>query len=346
LSLNNFIIEVKLEYLVQTETGFSNLAKNLRIEIPVHRTISIAEDYKPSVKSKPENFIVNIENIAPPLEKDIISATKVSVYHQCPAKYLLTYEYGFGKLNNLLMQNNGPYLRIADDDFEIEREYKEEEIPVSRIQADVKGTLIHALLEKEISLDEMNDEIIKYFRKSGLGEKEITNYKKGIVFDMKKFLMSDIYREISSYPDYRNEYELYIKFEESFLYGIMDKIIFSGNELIIVDYKTDDISEDDVDKRAETYFTQLKFYLFIAKKLFSNYNSFRLILIFIKHPDKPVIKKLDNDQFFLVKKEISDIIKGIIHKNFYKNTEHCGICIYSNENKECILNSDSERDIL
>ena len=31
---------------------------------------------------------------------EIISASKVSIYSQCPLKYLLTYEYGFGKFNS------------------------------------------------------------------------------------------------------------------------------------------------------------------------------------------------------------------------------------------------------
>ena len=95
---------------------------------------------------------------------------------------------------------------------------------------------------------------------------------------------------------------------------------------------------EEVEERAENYLIQLKFYLFIAQKLFPNYSSFQLLLIFIKHPEKPVIKNFDNKGLFLVKKEISDIIKGIIHKNFYKNTDHCGVCVYSDVNKKCKMN--------
>ncbi len=202
----------------------------------------------------------------------------------------------------------------------------------------MKGTLIHSLLEREISLNDLDNEITKYFSKNGIEGKLLTQNKKEVILELQKFFNSGIYKEINSYKKYENEFEAYLKDEEIFLYGIIDKIIFAEDKLIIVDYKTDDISVKDVEARAENYLIQLKFYLFIAQKLFSNYNSFQLLLIFIKHPEKPVIKNFDIKELFLVKKEISDIIKGIIHKNFYKNTNHCEVCVYSDVNKKCKMN--------
>ena len=335
---DNLFFEDELVFLENNNGKFSNSPRKIKIQVPVQHTITLNKNYKPPVKEKLNDLIINIENIAPTLEKDIISATKVAVYNQCPTKYLLTYEYGFGLINSLNKENKNQKFEFENNPLNEEENYYGEELRFDRIQSNVKGTLIHSLLEREITLNDLDNEITKYFSKNGLEGKLLTQNKKEVTLELQKFFNSGIYKEINSYKKYENEFEAYLKDEEIFLYGIIDKIIFAEDKLIIVDYKTDDISGEDVEARADNYLIQLKFYLFIAQKLFSNYNSFQLLLIFIKHPEKPVIKNFDIKELFLVKKEISDIIKGIIHKNFYKNTNHCEVCVYSDVNKKCKMN--------
>ena len=335
--VNEVILEDELNYLLPNEEGFFNKAKKIKVRIPISRYISISENFELPLKKKLAIPIVNIDKIEPPLEKDIISATKVAVFNQCPAKYLLTYEYGFGMINSLYKKNDERSSSVNEAESEPDIDYSDESLYGINIRSDLKGILVHSLLEKEFSTEQLDDEISKFFVKQGIEGEQLIDNRQHILSDITGYLKSDIHKQISSFPRFKNEFEAYIKDEGIFLYGIMDKIIFAGDELIIVDYKTDNISEDEIDQRAENYFIQLKFYLYIAQKLFVNYNSFRLILIFIKHPEKPVIKKYNMEGFFLVKREISDIIKGIIQKNFYKNYKHCGICVYSDTSKKCIL---------
>ncbi|MBS4034098.1 MAG: UvrD-helicase domain-containing protein [Ignavibacterium sp.] len=334
---NEVILQDELNYLIQNESGFNNKSKKLNIRIPISRSISANENFELPLKKKLASPVVNIDEIEPPLEKDIISATKVAVFKQCPTKYLLTYEYGFGKINSLFYKNGEKRSSVNEAESEPAIDYSDDSVYGINIRSDLKGTLVHSLLEKEFSTEQLDDEISKFFVNQGIEGEQLIDNKQNIISDITGYFKSEIYKQISSFPRFKNEFEAYIKDEGIFLYGIMDKIIFTDDELIIVDYKTDNISEDEIHSRAENYFTQLKFYLYIAQKLFSEYNSFRLILIFIKHPEKPVIKKYNIEEFFLVKREISDIIKGIIQKNFYKNYKHCGICVFSDTSNSCIL---------
>lgn len=334
---NKFVIEDELQFLKQKEGKYFNSTQKIKIIVPIKNKVSFEQSKKFISEAKKEKSIVNIDKIPSTLGKDIISATKVAVYHQCPTKYLLTYEYGFGRINSLIKNS-------LKTDSKIEIDYPENEdnnsdqLELSIIKSSLKGLLVHSLLEKEIVSEKLSDEITRYFAKNGLSEKQLTDSKNKIISEIKRFFDSDIFKHLQSFQNYLNEFEAYIKDEGIYLYGNMDKIIFSEDTVTIVDYKTDNIEEIEIEERAANYQIQLNFYIYIAQKLFNSYNSFQTILIFIKHPEFPVIKNYNKQDIFLVKKEISDIIKGIIHKKFYKNTNHCKVCVYSDKLKKCILN--------
>lgn len=336
LKSDKHFISGELEFLVNKNSRYTNEKKRLALEIPIQYYIDNDEHSIPESVNKIKKPVLNIGQLEPPLEKDIISATKVAVYSQCPVKYMLTYEYGFGLINSVFKQNKNSFTEL-ESQYSDNSENSDNDYLEINILGTSKGTLIHYLLEKNFKNAEVEDEISKYLTKEGLSGAQLIKSTESIVNQYKTFINSDIFKTINNYKDQKNELRIYLKDDEIFLYGIPDKIIFSDKQLIIVDYKTDNIPEDEIDKRAENYLIQLKFYMFLAQKLFTDYNSFRLILIFIKHPDKPVIKNYNTEEFFLVKREISDIIKGIIQKNFWKNTDHCGICVYSDRNKKCIL---------
>ena len=337
-----FILQGDLSYLKQDKNSFFISTNILKSHIPIQYSIEADDSFKLPVKNKSDYQVINIKKIEPPAEKDIISATKVAVYYQCPTKYLLTYEFGFGMINSLDQQNNNQFIELEPNTSGNEEGEIDSETGYIKISGSIKGNLIHSLLEQEVPAANLDDEVTRFCTKNGITGNALSENKKSIISELQGFFKSDIYLQINSYNNYKNEFEVYVKDEGTFLYGIIDKIIFTDDELIIVDYKSDDITEDEIESRSNNYLIQLKFYLFIAHKLFSNYKTFRLILVFIKHPEKPVIKNFNIEEFFLVKREISDIIKGIIHKNFYKRIEHCGICVYSDKKKRCLLKFENE----
>ena len=107
---------------------------------------------------------------------------------------------------------------------------------------------------------------------------------------------------------------------------------------MIIDYKTDDIQQNEIRKHAEYYLMQLKFYLYIASKLFTKFEQIEGSLIFIKHPDEPVTITYDKQKMKQLKKEITDIVKSIRTKNSRKNLKHCKVCSFSGLTNSCIIN--------
>lgn len=73
---------------------------------------------------------------------------------------------------------------------------------------------------------------------------------------------------MSAFKNYKNEFEIYLKENDYFLYGIIDKLIIENDKAIIVDYKTDTIEEKEIQGKIENYINQLSFYSYIVSKLF------------------------------------------------------------------------------
>ena len=83
---------------------------------------------------------------------------------------------------------------------------------------------------------------------------------------------------------------------------------------------------------------QLKFYLYIASRLFTQFNTFQGSLIFIKHPDDIVTLSFSKDEIKNLEKEIAVIIESIRNKNSEKNYSHCKVCSFSSSSNKCIIN--------
>ena len=83
---------------------------------------------------------------------------------------------------------------------------------------------------------------------------------------------------------------------------------------------------------------QLKFYLYIASKLFNEFDLFEGSLVFVNHPDDVVTLTYDKEKIKELEKEITSIIKSIRRKNSEKNIKHCKVCSFSGLTNKCIIN--------
>ena len=83
---------------------------------------------------------------------------------------------------------------------------------------------------------------------------------------------------------------------------------------------------------------QLKFYLYISSRLFSDFGIFEGNLIFIKHPDDIVSIRYSKKELESLEKEITGIILNIRNKKFDKNIHHCRFCSFSDSANRCIIN--------
>ncbi len=216
----------------------------------------------------------------------------------------------------------------------------EEEKPVTSGYADVKGMIIHSALEKQISQVNLNyfvkdelDKSLSYFNelaklKDSLN-KEIANY-------LIEFYQSEEFKYLISFKHFYNEFEAYLNEDDRFLYGIIDKLILDDGRLIIVDYKTDDIEENEINVRADNYITQLKFYAYIVRRLFKDVSSIQLRIVFLKHPTKAVIVNLSEKEGGRIKQEVKLFLDSVRKNNFKHNINHCSSCSFSINYNTCI----------
>ncbi|MHB1686595.1 MAG: UvrD-helicase domain-containing protein [Ignavibacteriaceae bacterium] len=342
LNEENYVLESELTYLKSDGDRFINITKPLSLNIPVRTKIDIHSPKNISGETgfTSKNLLTGIVKDKPAGE--IISATKYSIYSQCPMKYKLTYDFGLSNIIEKVYYNK---IEKKENHFEFESNMKNDEEDGQESNnhlSKIKGSMIHLILEKELSLSiletQLDGLIEDKIKSSKLIEFQTSAFKQDVLELVKKYYESDSYKQIKSFPNYKNEFEVFVKEKENFLYGIIDRIIFDKEKIIIVDYKTDDISENDIKEKSEVYINQMNFYSYIVSKLFPNVTKFELRLIFLKHPQSLVAKEITSYSLKEIKDKINLMTENILRQSFVKNANHCPKCKFSINFTRCIKN--------
>lgn len=259
-------------------------------------------------------------------KKEIISATKISMFSQCPVKYELTYELGYPPVFNIIK-------RFSENEYE----FNSKEDNELKTYSSLKGRVIHNVLKDNFVLENIDFIVDNYLTAELIYSSDVAEkLKKTITRDLSEYYQSNIFKTLQSYKEFKNEYEIYSEEGDNYLYGIVDKLIFSKDGLLIVDYKTDDISPDLIPERASGYFKQLTFYASILSKYFIDFNKFVLQLVFIKNPDQVVTKELNRSDFVIFREELLDAITKIHNREYRANLNHCPQCHFAMEGNLCV----------
>jgi len=343
---NEIIFSDQLEILRIENEKFVNNSRQINLTIPITANIKIESIKKEENIQNVDSAEINITSLNSQEKGEIISASKVSIYSQCPLKYLLTYEYGFGKFNSDFLhfkfdgkQKNQNYLSgaVKEEDNDDNR-FESFENEIKDYDSASYGRLFHKAMEKSFYPNQIedfvNDEFGFELKEGRVSEKLLQRLQT----DLRNFSRSRLFSIISSTENYKNEFEIYVADNDYYLHGIIDKIILKKNKILIYDYKTDDIEKKEIKKHSEYYLMQLKFYLYIASKLFVEFDSFEGSLVFVKHPDDIVTLNYDRSKLKELEKEITDIINSIRMKNSVKNIKHCRVCSFSGLTNKCIIN--------
>ncbi len=335
-------LKSELKFLIKKDERYIGFEKDLEIEIPIIRSLAPLVAVKAMVEKSTQKKNLLTNNIIDQPFGEIISATKLSVFKQCPLKYRLIYELGF---SSLMMENRNwlnakKIINTAKlfDFNSVEEEFlavsNEEELPREGVKlAQMKGMVIHKLLSEEITEAELVDKVEVYLKniapKDELFSEQIKKLKSEIICDMVNYYKSKNYEYVKKFQNYKNEYEIYHQHFDYYLYGILDKLIITQNKIIIVDYKTDSIIAEELYDRASQYFTQLKFYAFIVSKLLEPTQNIELRIIFILHPDKFLTLEIKPSDSAQTKQDIEQMMQKIRGHSFGKNLEHCQFCVFS-----------------
>lgn len=327
---NSFLSEIINAAKINLETEFNEITDELMfltkdfinekrvcaLNIQIQKETDICDLMEKNTSSH-NNYIYQLTPFLDNIKNDIVSATKLAVISQCNYKYKLTYELGYLKLIKLLENQDEELVQYL--------EKKDDEIKMY----DLQGVIIHKILEKNILLDDaksfIHSELLENEKVKQYSIPKINNLIEEIYETVEKFYKSTLYSELTKEKNYLTEHEIYSYQDELYLYGIIDKIIYKDNEILIVDYKTDKITNNNIESKKEYYLTQLCFYAYIIKKQ-NPEKKINVKIVFIKTPDKSITFEY-NDHY---EKYIGTLIKNYNHiineKKYIKNKVHCNEC--------------------
>jgi len=78
---------------------------------------------------------------------------------------------------------------------------------------------------------------------------------------LNQFKASDLFREMAAAQSLRNEMPFAFTLDDRLVHGVVDALYQSAKgQWVVVDFKTDRIEIEDVDKRTEEYLVQLGLY--------------------------------------------------------------------------------------
>ncbi|RJP70667.1 MAG: hypothetical protein C4539_05990 [Ignavibacteriales bacterium] len=319
----------ELQFLKYEKDQFQSTRKSIRLTIPVINQIEFSDN--PELKEN-EKEIVQLKDktagISDVQEEEIISATKVAVYNQCPVKYYLTYELGYLDIYVNYKRS------LKDFDF-----YNSEE-KEHRIMADIKGKIVHTVLEKESNSEDQGilvDSLLSNEKELQFQSAEaVEKLKQNILETAGTYYSSVNYKTLKRFTNYFNEYKIYAKEKDYFLYGIIDKLVIENDSALIVDYKTDNIAKDEIPERFEQYKTQLLFYAYLVGRSIPKINKFILQIIFLSYPDDVFKIELKREELIQIKNLIKEFVSKTRNVEYVKNLSHCSKCVYSKNDGTCV----------
>jgi ATP-dependent helicase/nuclease subunit A len=350
---NNFSIEGELNCLVKYETTFKVVNRKIKIQIPLIKDIKIreiSEEEKVRKNLYPGYLIDSVNDLS---KGEIISATKFSVFKHCPLKYNLIYNLNLNAINNYYSQWLKSHILSEDYEFNPDEQRKiiyEESNSDTFIHSNIKGRIIHKILQSQNQKKDVKNLLNNIFENDNYFYKELLQTKQQLKKEIEetviKFFESRENKFLNSFNKFKNEFEVYCKEENYYLFGIIDKVIFVKEKIILVDYKTDTILESEISKRAEKYLSQLNFYAFILKRLFPFFSEIELRIIFVKLPELPFVKIFTKRDENKTISEIKDLIISIRNNNYSVNLEHCSQCIFGINNNKCIVSKHDQNTFI
>ncbi|MCH7724036.1 MAG: UvrD-helicase domain-containing protein [Bacteroidetes bacterium] len=338
------LLENKLKFLTKTENKYENVTKKLKLTVPIIREIELKDEFIDIPHSQLQQKKYLLKNISDHSKGEIISATKVAAYNQCAFKYNLIYKYGYSELYSDFRSFSRKEYYSRDLNEHLDKgdiqNYEDPSSLVLNKNADIKGKIIHKVLQKNIKVEQLEQFLFREIDSLYLSVFESEEAKKlfceELIQIINDYYKSAEYNLINNFKEYKNEFEIYLNVGNYFLYGIIDKLIVTGSKIIIVDYKTDDIDKANIEERAKYYSNQLKFYIYIVSRLYTKINEFEIRIVFLIHPDNPYSVSFNRTEIIGIEQDITLIIEGILKEEYPKNLSHCNDCGFS-INGSCVV---------
>ncbi len=321
LQLDYFRLKGDLDFLIN---GESFTKENLEYSIPIIKQIKIENEELLNDEIKKENIQienlnVDISAIEDKPKHELFTASKFISFEFCPVSYKYYYEYAYHSLIDLFDESLPIYDHVNEDS-----KLKNESLII--------GIIAHKILSNGIIESNLKSDISSQVEKHFLDDKSAEIIKEKTEIILHKFMNSKNYKSINEVDNYYNEYEIYKLHNENFLYGIIDKIIFYEDKVLVIDYKTNRNEEGNFNSKLEYYMPQLKFYGYLTYSYFGGSKPVYLKLIFLEEPDTDYEYYLPFSELAETEKEIFDAIEHIRNNSYIANVKNCKNCLF---NKKC-----------
>lgn len=321
LQMDYYSLKGDLDFLIN---GDSFTKEGLEYSIPIIKQIEIEnkELLDNNIKKsnvKVEDIKVDISGIEDKAKHELFTASKFISFEFCPVSYKYYYEYAYHSLIDLFDDNKPIYDHVNEDS-----KLKNESLII--------GIIAHKILSNGITDSNLKSDISLQVEKYFLDDKSAEIIKEKTEIILRKFMNSKNYKLINGAENYFNEYEIYKLHNENFLYGIIDKIIFYEDKILVVDYKTNRNEEGNFNSKLEYYMPQLKFYGYLTYSYFGGAKPVYLKLIFLEEPDTDYEYYLPFSELAETEKEIFNAIEHIRNNSYIANTKNCKNCLF---NKKC-----------
>ncbi|HHV72558.1 MAG TPA: UvrD-helicase domain-containing protein [Clostridia bacterium] len=144
---------------------------------------------------------------------------------------------------------------------------EEEPTSISYLPARIRGNLVHRFCEIYEKEKDIELVLAECAREEGIGEDLFPLVKKQCLPLIKTYLQSSLYTEIRKAELVYSEWPFYYRQGSFQLQGKIDKLILSGRGIKIIDFKTDWLRPEDLEKKTEQYKLQLELYCLAAARI-------------------------------------------------------------------------------
>ena len=146
-----------------------------------------------------------------------------------------------------------------------------------------------------------------------------------------RFRGTELFKQLLSLDgsDVKREEDFCIKFESGVIEGTIDIFWSSEGKRTLIDYKTDDITQNDIETKIEHYKPQLMLYAKAVKNITGDYPD-RTLLYFTKTNEFKEISVSD-ESILQVEKDLINLLEDYKENDFKKNADACSSCGYYKE---------------
>ncbi|MBN1902632.1 UvrD-helicase domain-containing protein [Candidatus Sumerlaeota bacterium] len=318
-----------LKQSLKSETPITFSINESTHHIPVHvilpelKSDTSRRDEKPEAKAsvQPETERTMKRTILPLIlpvprtpEREIISVTRLNLFHRCALKYYLSHLLGWREdmLNRMLSREETPNQRT----------------PSGSARYFLRGTALHSLIQDFMNGEGLADENLTIAsaidRESFLSQKEHDLLIKDIKKAWDRIKTTKRFRELSRLERKHTELPFTISLEKGFLQGRVDLCFFENGRWNILDFKTGYLSSREKAAGTTDYEIQVESYgLFLS--IFSPEQELCPISLFFVEADHTETKEFTRSDIQAIRRRIEDLIqKEINFRNEYagKNADY------------------------